>query len=117
MSERWAIAPTLPITIVTVASTASAGAHSKRRARADRIAAAKIAKAAAFVATAMNVVTGVGRTLVDVRRPLVEEGTRDLEGQATAAGPIPVSSEAVDDSTLLPTAPADCPRCVEPVAP
>jgi hypothetical protein len=61
LSERWAIAPTLPMTIVAVARAASAGPQSawdessawskKRR---------KTAKAAAFVATAMKVVIGVG---------------------------------------------------------
>ena len=60
-TERCGIAPTLPITIVTAASTASAGpqsscespkAWSKRR--------MKTAKAAALVATAMKVVIGVG---------------------------------------------------------
>ena len=60
-SERCAIAPTLPITMVTAASTASAGpqsswdspkAWSNRRIR--------TANAAALVATAMKVVIGVG---------------------------------------------------------
>ena len=55
------IAPTLPITIVMTASAASAGAHS----RAAPISAvsnsrSRTPNAAAFVATAMNAVIGVG---------------------------------------------------------
>ena len=61
LSERWAIAPTLPITIVVAASTASAGAHSScDSASAWPNSRSMIAKAAALVATAMNVVIGVG---------------------------------------------------------
>ena len=61
MSERWAIAPTLPITIVAAASAASAGRPVELR-QPERVVeqAQEIANAAALVATAMNVVIGVG---------------------------------------------------------
>ena len=55
------IAPTLPITIVVTASTASAGAHSfVALIRAVSNSRSRTPKAAAFVATAMNAVIGVG---------------------------------------------------------
>ena len=55
------IAPTLPITIVVTASTASAGAHSfVALMRAVSNSRSRTPKAAAFVATAMNAVIGVG---------------------------------------------------------
>ncbi len=61
LSERWAIAPTLPITIVTVASTASAGPQSGwALSSASSNSRSRIANAAALVATAMKAVIGVG---------------------------------------------------------
>ena len=61
MSEVCPIAPTLPTMIVTTASVASAGAHTSA---ASITATSKkrtmMPNAAAFVATAMNAVTGVG---------------------------------------------------------
>jgi hypothetical protein len=61
LTELEAMAPTLPTTIVSAASAATAGAQSSivgsiARSRKRRM----IAKAAALVATAMNAVTGVG---------------------------------------------------------
>ena len=61
LSERCPIAPTLPTTIVIVASTASAGPQSScERPSASSNRRRKIANAAALVATAMNAVIGVG---------------------------------------------------------
>ena len=61
MSDDCPIAPTLPTTIVTTASTASAGAHTSD---APTTATSKkrmiTPNAAALVATAMNAVIGVG---------------------------------------------------------
>ena len=60
-SERCAMAPTFPITIVMAASTASAGAQSSCDSpSAWSNSRRKIANAAALVATAMKVVIGVG---------------------------------------------------------
>ena len=60
-SDDWPIAPTLPTTIVTTASTAKAGAQVvvaliSATSKSRRI----TPKAAALVATAMKPVTGVG---------------------------------------------------------
>jgi hypothetical protein len=61
LSERCAIAPTLPITIVAIASAASAGAQASiASGTALRKKRRMIPNAAALVATAMNVVIGVG---------------------------------------------------------
>ena len=55
------IAPTLPITIVVTASTASAGAHSFAASiSAVSNSRSRTPNAAALVATAMNAVIGVG---------------------------------------------------------
>ena len=60
-SDDCPIAPTLPTTIVIAASAASAGAQSRRRAiSATSKSRSSTPNAAAFVATAMNAVTGVG---------------------------------------------------------
>ena len=61
MTDDCPIAPTLPTTIVTTASVANAGAHSVGGA--DQRAVEQPdhdPNAAAFVATAMNAVIGVG---------------------------------------------------------
>ena len=60
-TDRCGIAPTLPITMVTAASTASAGPQSScDRPNAWSKSRMNTAKAAALVATAMKVVIGVG---------------------------------------------------------
>src|SRR3954466_6391005 len=118
LSERWAMAPTVPPTILTAAGAAIAGAQfvcesirplSKRR--------RMIAKAAALVATAMKVVTGVGAPWYTSGVQVWNGATEALKASPASARAMPVSSSGSSAATFEPIADTIVDRFVLLVAP
>src|SRR5215210_2054930 len=118
LSELWAIAPTLPITIVAMASAASAGAHvatapGSASSRKRRI----TPKAAALVATAMKVVTGVGAPWYTSGVHWWKGATEALNARPVTVSATPMRRRGSATGTALPTAGATDEKSVAPVAP
>src|SRR5215218_6658184 len=115
-SEDWPIAPTLPTAIVTVASTANAGAHVDARSISPTSnSRSSTPNAAALVATAMNAVTAVGA-------PSYTSGVHWWNGATEALNASPAITSATPasisgSSETSPAAAATPEKSVEPVAP
>src|SRR4051794_29742316 len=107
LSDRCGSAPTLPTMIVIMASAASASPQvtdSAGNASANNR--RKTAKAAAFVATAMNEVTGVGAPWYTSGVQVWNGATEHLNARPTEASATPVSRSGSDADTLSPIAAA-----------
>ena len=116
--EFCEIAPAFPITIVVTASAASAGPQSVRSPiRPSSKKRSRIANAAALVATAMNVVIGVGAPWYTSGVHWWNGATEALNASPVAASAIPVSSSGSSSGVERPIACPIVEMSVEPVAP
>src|SRR5436190_3438220 len=112
------MAPTLPTRMVVIASTKSAGAHLEWLAmNASSKMRSAIANAAALVATAMNVVIGVGAPWYTSGVHWWNGATDALKASPTAVRAMPVRRRGSASETVWPMAAAMRPRSVDPVEP